>query len=168
MNILTRPTGRYPLGIWIVWALLIVLLFLGIIGQLISVASWDTALDIGLQEDDPDSKDALEQSLVPVEWGVAVADLLLQTPALLLAALGILRKHWIGLLGATAEFTILLYAGLFFFFQRYGIKVWDVGDWTHWRGIAIFFLVLAGSIGLIGLICTWSNRDYFLRAEPGA
>ena len=118
MDFLTKPMGRFSFGIWVVLILLFIALLTGSAGQLISIISWDTARSLGLQEDNPNSVDPMERSLVPVEWGTAVADVILQTPVILLALYGIIRRHWIGLAGATMEFTILLYAALFFFFQR--------------------------------------------------
>lgn len=161
MNFLTAPLGALPIGIWVVGVLLAISLLVGSVGQLISVVSWEKARSLGLQEDDPKSADPMERSLVPVEWGTAVADIILQTAAIILAFYGIVQRNWLGLFGATMEFTILLYAALFYFFQRYGIKVWKTGDWTHWKKIAIGFLIFAGSIGLVGLVCLWSNRQYF-------
>jgi|GEM_PF-507004 len=161
MNPLTKLIGRMPLGIWVVMVLLFIALIFGTGGQTLSIISWDTANSLGLQEDHPDSKDVMERSLVPVEWGTAMADVILQTLVILLAMYGIIRKHWIGLATATIEFGILIYAALFFFFQRYGIKVWETGDWTHWQSLATYFLIFTFCLGLLGLVCLWSNRKYY-------
>jgi hypothetical protein len=161
LNLFTKLTGRLPVGIWIVLALLIFAFIFGPGGQAVSVISWETAISIGLQEDHPDSKDVMERSLVPIEWGTAVADVILQTIVIMLALYGIIRRRWIGLAAATMQFIILIYAALLYFFQRYGIKVWSTGDWTRWQETAIFFLVFAGSLGILGLVCVWSNRKYF-------
>jgi len=162
LNFLTRRTGKLPLGIWIVIIILVFDIFLGVVGQLITIISFETALSLGLQEDNPNSDDPIQRTLVPVEWGVAVADVILQTIGIILALIGIFRRHWVGLMGATVVFTILLYASLFFFFQRYGLEYFQLTDWAHWRGVAIGFLVGAGLMGLVGLISLWSNREYFL------
>jgi hypothetical protein len=161
MNPLTKSLGRFPAGIWVVLALLILGLIFGVAGQAISVISWDLARSLGLQEDNPQSEDPMEQSLVPIEWGTAVTDLVLQTTFILLALYGIFRRHWIGLAAATAQFTVYAYVGLQYYSQRYGIKVWGTGDWAHWQGLATFVLVSFALVGLIGLICLWSNRKYF-------
>lgn len=161
MNLLTKLIGRLPLGIWVVLVLLLFALIFGPGGQAISFISWDKAISLGLQEDHPDSRDVMERSLVPIEWGTAIADVILQTALILLALYGLIRKHWIGLAAGTMTFTVFMYAALFFFFQRYGIKVWNTGDWTHWQKIATLFLIFAGSLGIIGLVCLWGNRKYF-------
>ena len=161
MNSLTKPMGRYPLGIWVVLALLTVTFIFGVGGQGLSAVSWDIAYSLGLQEDSPTSENVMERSLVPIEWGTAVADVILQTALVLLALYGLFRRHWIGLTAATMQFTVYTYVGLQFYFQRYGIKVWNTGNWTQWQGLATFVLISFISVGLLGLVCLWSNRKYY-------
>ena len=86
---------KRPMGIWVVFILLIMAFFLGVGGQGLSVISWDTALSLGLQEDDPESENVMERSLVPIEWGTAMADVILQTTFILLAFYGLFRRRWL-------------------------------------------------------------------------
>jgi len=152
---------KRPMGIWLVFILLIMAFFLGVGGQGLSVISWDTALSLGLQEDDPESENVMERSLVPIEWGTAMADVILQTTFILLAFYGLLRRHWIGLAAATMQFTVYVYVGLQYFFQRFGIKVWATGDWAQWQSLATIVLVAFSFVGWLGLVCLWINRKYF-------
>ena len=75
---------------------------------------------------------------------------------------GLLMRHWIGLLGGTVLFTILVYYGLAYFARCYAIKLWHLGDWTRWRAAAVMFLIFAEAIGLLGLVGLWSNWKYFI------
>jgi hypothetical protein len=162
MQGLTFEIGWLPLGLWIVLALLVVSILLGVIGQAISVVSWNRALAWGLQEDDPRSGDPMERSFFAVEWGLALADVVVQSIAIVLALYGLFTRHWIGLLGGTVLFTILVYYGLAYFLRCYAIKIWGLGDWTRWRGMAIKFLILAEATALLGLAGLWSNWRYFI------
>ena len=152
---------KRPMGIRIVFVLLILAFIFGVCGQAVSVIAWNTALSLGLQEDDPKSENLMERSLVPIEWGTAMADVILQTTFILLAFYGLLRRHWIGLAAATMQFTVYVYVGLQYFFQRYGIKVWAAGDWTQWQSLASIVLVAFSFVGWLGLVCLWINRKYF-------
>ncbi len=163
MSLFTYQLGALPVGLWIALVVLLVVgVLFGVGGQGLSLLSWKKAVALGLQEDDPDSEDPLQRALVPVEWGVAAADVIVQSVGILLALYGLLAGHWVGLLGGTIVFTIYIYAGLFFFLQRYGISFWGVGDWVHWRRIAIAFLLIAETSGLLGMIGLWANWRYFL------
>ena len=152
---------KRPIGIWIVFVLLILAFIVGVCGQGISLISWNTAISLGLQEDDPKSENVMERSLVPIEWGTAMTDVILQTTFILLAFYGLLHRHWIGLVAATMQFTVYVYVGLQYFFQRYGIKVWATGDWTQWQSLATIVLVIFSFVGMLGLVCLWNNRKYF-------
>ncbi len=161
MKALTVELGRLPLGLRIVLAVLVVSILLGVIGQALSVVSWNTALAWGLQEDDPRSEDPMERSFFAVEWGVALADVVVQSIAIMLALYGLFARHWTGLLGGTVLFTIFVYYGLAFFLRCCAIKFWCLGDWTRWRGVAVKFLILAEAMGMLGLAGLWSNWRYF-------
>lgn len=162
MSSLTIEVGWFPLGLWIVLAFLVVSTVLGVIGQAISVVSWKRALAWHLQEDDPTSADPMERSFFAVEWGMALADVVVQPIAILLALYGLFMRHWTGLLGGTVVFTILVWYGLGFFLRCYAVKLWRLGDWTRWRATAVTFLIIAEAMGLIGLAGLWSNWRYFV------
>ncbi len=162
MNILTVEAGWLPVGLWLVLAGRVSNISFGVRSQAISGFAWDKALAWRMQEDDPNSDDPMERSFFTVEWGVALADVIVQTVAILLALYGLLARHWTGLLGGTMLFTILVYYGLAYLFRCYAIKLWRLGDWTRWRGTAVMFLIVAEAMGLIGLAGLWSNWRYFL------
>jgi hypothetical protein len=162
MSFLTIEAGGLPIGLWLALLPLAICLLGGVGGQTLSVVAWDKALAWRLQEDDPNSGDPMQRAFFATEWGVAFADAILQPIALALALYGIVAQHWTGLLGGTVIATILVYSGLFFFIRCYAVKLWRLGDWTHWRGTAIFYLILAETMGLIGFIGFWSNWRYFL------
>ncbi len=162
MSGLTIELGGFPSGLWIVLGFLVVSILLGVIGQAISVVSWKRALAWRLQEDDPTSSDPMERSFFAVEWGIALADVVVQSIAILLALYGLFMRHWTGLLGGTVLFTILVYYGLAYFLRCYAVKLWHLGDWTRWRPAAVTFLIIAEGIGLIGLAGLWSNWRYFV------
>ena len=162
MAALTYEAGGLPVGLWIVLVLLIFGFLSGVVGQAISVLSWDKALAWRLQEDDPRSADPMQRAYFTVEWGLALTDVVVQSIAIALALYGLVTRHWIGLLGGTIVFAIYTYYALAFFLRCYAIKLWRLGDWTHWRGVAVKFGIVAELMGLLGLISLWSNWRYFL------
>lgn len=162
MTALTFEVGGLPIGLWLVLAFLITSLLFGVGGQAFSVIAWDKARAWGLQEDDPNSADPMQRAFFTVEWGLALTDAIVQSIAILLALYGLIMRHWTGLLGGTVLFTILVYYGLAYFARCYAIKRWRLGDWTHWRGVAVKFLIFAESVGLLGLAGLWSNWKYFI------
>ena len=162
MSVLTSEAGGLPIGLWLAVASLAIDIVLGVAGQTLSVVAWDKALAWRLQEDDPNSSDPMQRAFFAAEWGTALTDAIVQSIAIALALYGIFAQHWIGLLGGTVIFTILVYTGLTNFLRCYAIKLWRLGDWTHWRSVAIFYLILAETMGLIGFVGLWSNWRYFL------
>jgi type IV secretory pathway TrbL component len=162
MAALTFDVGGLPTGLWLVLAFILFSLLFGVGGQALSVIAWDKALAWGLQEDEPNSDDPMQRAFFTIEWGIALADVVVQSIAILMALYGLLTRHWIALVGGTVLFTILLYYGLAYFARCYAIKRWRLGDWTRWRGTAIKFFIIAETIGLLGLVGLWSNWKYFI------
>jgi hypothetical protein len=162
MSVFTFQLGALPAGLWLVLAFLVLNFFFGIAGQALSILAWDKARAWGLQEDDPGSADPLQRAYFSVEWGLALADVVVQSIAFVMALYGLYTRHWTGLLGASILFTILAYYGLAYCARVYAIKRWRLGDWTRWRRTAIVFLIYAEAIGLIGFIALWSNWRYFV------
>lgn len=162
MGVLTIEAGGLPIGLWLALVPLAVTLVFGVGGQILSVLAWDKALAWRLQEDDPNSADPMQRAFFAAEWGVAFTDAIVQPIALLLALYGIFAQHWIGLLGGTVIFTILVYSGLTYFIRCYAIKLWRLGDWTHWRSVAIFYGIVAEAMGWLGFVGIWSNWRYFV------
>jgi len=162
MTALTFVVGGLPIGLWFVLVLLVIALLFGVAGQALSVFAWDKALAWGLQEDDPNSDDPMQRTFFTVEWGLALADVIVQLIAILMALYGLLVRHWIGLLGGTVVLTIYVYYGLAYYARCYAIKRWRLGDWTRWRRVAVKFLIIAELSGLLGLVGLWSNWKYFI------
>jgi len=162
MTTLTFEVGGLPIGLWFVLVLLVIALLFGVAGQALSVFAWDKALAWGLQEDDPNSDDPMQRAFFTVEWGLALADVIVQLIAILMALYGLLVRHWIGLLGGTVVLTIYVYYGLAYYARCYAIKRWRLGDWTRWRRVAVKFLIIAELSGLLGLVGLWSNWKYFI------
>jgi hypothetical protein len=151
MNLLSRTVGRYPLGAWIA-VVAVLLLFLGWGMQAYSLINWDSAVDLGLQNERFSGGPA-ESAWAKESWGVAVADLVWPLPLGVVALVGIFRKRLYGLIAGSMELAIGVYFPLFFAFQR----------WSTFRGTAlaaIFLWLLPSILGIIGL---WVNRDCFAR-----
>jgi hypothetical protein len=148
MSIFTLEAGGLPVGLWLVLAVLLFCLVLGVGGQTLSVLAWDKALAWRLQEDDPKSSDPMERSFFAAEWGLALADAIVQPIAVLLALYGIV--------------TILVHSGIAFSMRCHAVKRWRLGDWTRWRNVAITYLVMAETTGLLGFVGLWSNWRYFI------
>jgi hypothetical protein len=161
LTVLTFEAGGLPLGLWLVLVILVLGFLLGVVAQAISLISWRRALAWGLQEDDPASDDPMQRAFFTVEWGLALADVVIQSIAIGLALYGLLMHHWVGLLGGAMLFTIYIYYGLAYLARCYAIKRWRLGDWTHWRGTAIKFFIVAETMGFAGLAGLWSNWRYF-------
>ena len=149
MNILNKGIGPYPLGVWIALVVLIAL-FLGWGMQAYSLLNWDGAVDIGLQNE-RFTGDAVERAWAHESWSVAVADILWPLPIGIVAFIGLLRKRLFGFAAGLMEFAIGVYFPLIFSFQR----------WTTYRDTVVAAIFLWAIPSVLGVICLWSNRDYF-------
>jgi hypothetical protein len=161
-----KMLGRRPFGIWIALASLTLCISLGGGGQTLSVARWDLAVRLGLQEDRLDAADLVERTLAHVEWGTAGADVAVVVPLLLAGLLGVvLRRRW-GMLAAMMAATCWLYMGAAFGLQRYSIAVRaGLRPMQHYVGPLVAFAVL---VCLPCALIIWglgANADRF-RAYP--
>ena len=146
---LHRKIGPYPLGVWIVFIVLLAV-FLGWGMQIYSLFNWDGAVDLGLQNE-RFTGDAVERALAKESWGVAMADILWPLPISIVALIGLLRTRLFGFVACFMVFAISVYFPIIFAFQR----------WMTYRGTALLALVLWTVPSLVGIICLWANRKSF-------
>jgi hypothetical protein len=149
MNILKKVIGRFPLGVWIAIAAFLAL-FLGWGMQAYSLLYWDSAVDLGLQNE-CFTGDAAEHAWAQESWGVAMADMLWPLPIGIVALTGILRRRFYGFAAGLMELSIGIYFPLVFAFQR----------WTTYPETVILAIILWTIPSLLGIIGLWVNREYF-------
>jgi hypothetical protein len=149
MNNTNNQILKYPAGIWIALAALMMTLLAWIM-QLYSLINWEGALELGLQNESF-TGDAVERALANVEYGVALADMVWPLPLTLAAFIGIFaRKQW-GMIAAMMNFAICVYFPLFFAFQK-----WDSHPETAMLAIILFAIP-----SLAGISALWINRKTF-------
>lgn len=149
MSAMTRVIGRFPLGVWIAVAAILLLLMAWEM-QAYSLINWDHAVELGFQNERFSGGPA-ERAWAKESWGLAVADLLWPLPIGFAALIGIFRKRWYGLVAGSMELAIGVYFPLFFALQR----------WSTFRGTAITAICLWLVPSLLGLVGLWLNRDTF-------
>ena len=150
MNILNKPIGRFPLGIWMAIIALLILFLLAWAGQAYSLLDWDSAVDLGLQNE-RFTGDAVERTWAHESWGVAAADMLWPVPIGIVALIGLLRKKFFGFAAGLMELSTGVYFPLVFTFQR----------WTSYPGTVITAICLFMIPSLSGIMGLWANRTYF-------
>jgi hypothetical protein len=150
MKLLTRSIGRFPLGIWIALAAILLILLLAWGGQFYSLMDWDGAVNMGLQNE-RFGGDPAEDAWARESRGLAMADMLWPLPIAVMALIGLLRRRFFGLVAGFMELAIGVYFPLFFAFQR----------WETFRGTAVTALLLWALPSLIGIAGLWVNRREF-------
>lgn len=149
MNPLRRIVGPMPLGIWFAFAALGVLCVAWAM-QAFSLIAWDTAVDMGLQNERFDG-DAGERAWALESWGVAMADMIWALPITLVGLVGLVRRRWYGLMAAVLSLSIGVYFPLVFSFQR----------WSSFRGTAVVALCMFALPCLAGILGLGANRRFF-------
>jgi len=149
MKILKKEVGRFPLGVWIAIVALLAL-FLGWGMQVYSLLNWDSAVDLGLQNE-RFTGDAAERAWAKESWSVAVADMLWALPIGIVALTGILRRRFYGFAAGLMELSIGVYFPLVFAFQR----------WETYTETVIQAIILWTIPSLLGIVGLWVNREYF-------
>ena len=149
MKAMQRTLGRYPLGIWIALAA-ILLSFIAWLMQAYSLIHWESAVSLGLQNGSFEG-DAAGKVLATKERGEAIADLLWPLPLAILAFYGLLKTTFLGFVASMMEYAICIYFPLFYVFQ-----MWETHPGTVLG--ALFLWAIPSIAGIIGL---WSNRKAF-------
>lgn len=165
MDFLTKPIGRFTLGIWIV---LLILLTLGVFSiffaQGLSLISWDTALSWGMQEDSRYSTDIVERTIGAISQGEAAADVLIQGALTIVTLIGILLRRQFGYIAGIGQAIIWIYVTPLVIFQRIALYNWGlVPDLSRVQYVSPLMIALGAFPGVILLICLVANRRYFER-----
>ncbi|MCP4364034.1 MAG: hypothetical protein GY800_01865 [Planctomycetes bacterium] len=168
MNFLTKPIGRFPLGIWIVLLFLLVTgLIFTLFAQTLSFFAWDKALSLGLQEDSRHSADVVERTIGAMSWGEAGADMLVQGTLVIATLIGIVRRREFGFITGVTLAIIWIYVAFMVSFQRIGLYNWGVvPDLSRAQYVVPLMVALAGIPGVISLICLIANRQFFQTEKP--
>lgn len=124
--------------------------FLFLLGQLYSLCDWDTAVMVGLQED-RFTGDAAEKARARLDWGNAIADMIVQVPLTVVAFVGLLITAPFAYDVALLALAICVYWPFIFVGQRGGQDC--IGE-----VIAILIFVLLSILAILGLA---ANRDDF-------
>ncbi len=149
MKLLRLELGRFPIGIWLAFFALI-LISLAWIMQAYSLYNWDSALNLGLQNNSFSGGKA-EVLDAQQDKGLAIADLIWPLPLTVIALLGILKKRVVGFIASMMTFAICVYFPLFHIFQ-----IWS----TH-RETALAAALLWGIPSLLGIAGLWANRHHY-------
>ncbi len=149
MKLLRLELGRFPIGIWLAFFALI-LISLAWIMQAYSLYNWDSALNLGLQNNSFSGGKA-EVLDAQQDKGLAIADLIWPLPLTVIALLGILKKRVVGFIASMMTFAICVYFPLFHIFQ-----IWS----TH-RETALAASLLWGIPSLLGIAGLWANRHHY-------
>lgn len=159
--------GRHPLGIWIALFAMLFCLFVAGGGQVLSLADWDLALRLHLQENDPSSSDIVQRVLAQIEWGVCVADVFLTLPLFAAGVVGVvLRRRW-GMVAGMMAAICWVYMFVAYTAQRCGLVFrGGMGQGSDYAGIIGAFALL----GLVPcLLIIWglgANADRFAVPRP--
>lgn len=163
MDVLTHLLGPFPIGIWVVLAMLLVGggLFT-LFGQVLSLVSWDTALRLRLQEDSKISRDPVERTMGAMSQGEACADVIVQGTLVVLAFAGILLSHPVGFVAGIACGVIWVYVTFLVLSQRWMLYRWGVAnDMARLKHVAPAMLLAVGIPGALVVVCLVVNRGFF-------
>ena len=168
-NLMRKDMGSRPLGIWIALFCLFFCLFFAGGMQLLSAIDWTTAVELGFQEDNPDSPDIVEQVLAHMEWGVAMGDVIVVLPLLLLGFFGvILRRNWgrttAMMAAASWAYMVFVYA-----FQRYAIVYrGNLKEWGNYGELILAFAIVALLPCVLIIWGLAANADRFILPRPNS
>jgi hypothetical protein len=149
MGIFQNRIGRFPAGVWVA-VLALLCLCLAWVMQAYSLVDWNSAVELGLQNERFDG-DPVEQAWALESWGVVMADMLWALPLTILGLAGIFWSRLYGFVSSMMAFAIGAYFPLVFAFQR----------WGTYRGTAIIALCLWTLPCLLGTAGLWVNRQMF-------
>ncbi len=150
MNLMRKEIRKNPLGVWIAMIAIGSLLFIGMGGQAYSLLDWDSAVDLGLQNDRLDG-DLEESTWAKASEGEARADMIWFLPFLIIALVGVLRRTFYGFTTAMMSLSMGVYFSMIFAFTR-----WNLYRETVYQAMIIF--TIPSLLGITGL---WTNRAEF-------
>ena len=148
-HVLRKRIAGHPIGIWIAF-LALAILMLAWCMQAFSLYDWDSAVDLGLQNE-RFTGDAAERAWALESRGLALADMLWPLPLCIIALVGLVRRRFYGLAAGFMELAIGVYFPLFFTFQR----------WSTYPGTAATAIFLWAIPSLAGIVGLWSNQDEY-------
>lgn len=145
-----------PLGLKVIIAFHLISSFLWLIGQTGAVVAYDTVAELGLQ----DPRSALDPAIVEVNRAIGLADTLVMLPLHALAAFGLLRWRFYGVITSWLVFGVTVYWPIVFWCSQYFYARAGV---THnpTQPVAI---ILPGIMMVVALWGTWylaKNRHRF-------
>lgn len=109
MNILRLKLGRFPLGIWLA-LLALILISLAWIMQAYSLYNWESAVNLGLQNNSFSGGQA-KALQAQQDKGLAIADLIWPLALTIIALLGILKKRAVGFIASMMTFASFMSSG---------------------------------------------------------
>jgi len=139
-----------PLGIRLIVGFFVLSILLWIIGQGGALISYDSVAKFGFQ----DSRESVDPVIVEVNRGIAFADVLIQIPLFVLAAIGLWRlKFWGALaswmaLGINVYWTTVAWAKQYFYLHA-SVKCEP------------FAMALHGALAFIFLFSVWASWHLF-------
>jgi len=162
MAFLTYMLGPFPVGIW---AVLVMLLLIGgvftIFAQGLSLLNWEAALSMHLQEDSRTSEDPVEKTIGAMSQGEAGADVIVQGILVVLSFVGIFLRHPVGWVAGLALGVLWIYVTFMVLFQRWMFFRWGVvKDLTRLKQVAPIMVLAGGFPGIVMIVCLVSNRYY--------
>ena len=149
MGSMGRVVGRFPLGVWVA-LVAILLLMLGWVMQAYSLLDWDTAVDLGLQNE-RFGGDSVESAWAHESRSVAIADMVWALPLGVVALVGLFRRRFFGFVAGMMELAVGVYFPVVFALQR----------WMMFRETAIVALCMWTIPSALGIAGLWVNRRAF-------
>ena len=116
MGVLQKTAGRFPVGVWLALVALLSLCLAWAM-QFYSLLDWNSAVDLGLQNESFDGNPA-ERAWALEGWGVAMADMLWAMPITVVAFFGIVRVRLFGFVSGMLAFAVGVYFPLVFAFSQ--------------------------------------------------
>jgi len=153
MDVMERTIGRFPVGVWLALVAVLLLLLAGGM-QAYSLADWEGAVELGLQNEPLDGTDE-ERALARGDRGVALADMVWLLPLCVLALVGLLRRWESAGTTTLMALSVGVYFPLIFTFQR----------WDTYPGTVVLALVLWTVPSLLGIVGLWCNRGHFTKGR---
>lgn len=133
---------KLPLGIKVIIGFYLLCIVLWVIGQGGALIFYDTVAEWGFQE----PRESLDPALVEVNKGFAFADIVIQIPLFVFAAIGLWRRRFYGVVGSWLVLGINIYWPMVvwamqYFFKQTGVKYHPLD--TSINGFLVFIFLFA-------------------------